>query len=44
MIEKTHRGLNKSEYIYINLYGLGSGANIFIHKSSQKFVSNILIK
>lgn len=44
MIEKTHRGLNKGEYIYINLYEIGYGANIYLQKSQAYFICNIVKK
>ena len=44
MNEYIHRGLNKSEYIYINLYEIGYGANIYLQKSQAKFIYNIVKK
>jgi hypothetical protein len=36
-----YRGMNKEEYILINLYQIGYGANIYLQICQAKNVSNI---
>ena len=40
MIEKTHRGLNKSRYIYINLYKIGVGMEKYGESAEEVMFSD----